>query len=581
VGLQLRLLERLLDGMFPFIMWIWATFLGGGLFVGIVLALATNGWTALADWKVVSLVLAHPVESGSVGAILLCMLLVLTFASWGAHRQDVARRLRSGLVTSRVRDLQLDDIRFKLGPNPQAFYFERPDPMARACEALRRAAVGGAGGPIGLIIVGMPMVGKTRLAIEALRRTLPMFELLVWPPRDAAPSLDAIEGFRGQRVALLLDDLQESARREEAAFVLAAVARLRQVCKRLVVVATSRAGNDNLLTQREFGALLPRLSRVDLKRMDPASDEAIQFLLEASDKASEPHVESFDGTPGSVLLDLERRTTQLRNLPSDAQCILKALALLRSAEVESFPEVRVRRVARVVFDLPEVSSRWDKALARLLDDEWVVLRPAARGRQRTLRIFTDAYLDKCVAAIYPLQGKSMEDDFPLLQGALGAAPPDSEALFSLGDALRHSEPPATAPALACIQIGLAALNKRHDPDLWARGQTSLGLTYAKHMDGDHVDNLKAALRAFSEALDVNTQKMDPVAWAETTYNRALARSKLAQAFARDNMAACTQEQAAALTELESALAVFRTVALPDNVNGVEEAIRFVQAIECR
>ena len=129
--------------------------------------------------------------------------------------------------------------------------------------------------------------------------------------------------------------------------------KLRGVCKPLLVVATSRADSDQDAVTRDFGGLLELLARVEMQPMTTGGAEADGFLNTMRAAGAELHLNSFDGTPGSALLDLQRRTDQLGDpaFPRAALATLKALALLRRARTYDYPEERVRRVATGVFGL--------------------------------------------------------------------------------------------------------------------------------------------------------------------------------------------------------------------------------------
>jgi hypothetical protein len=146
--------------------------------------------------------------------------------------------------------------------------------------------------------------------LEALLCEAPAFQLLVWPHRAVAPPPWTLERFRGQRVALLLDDLHEFANPTEAALVLAAAEKLQSVCARLIVVATCRAGTDCDAVERDFAVLLQRLTPLVVEPMERESAESAAFVSRMKEAQVELHLRSFDGTPGSALPDLDRRTLQ-------------------------------------------------------------------------------------------------------------------------------------------------------------------------------------------------------------------------------------------------------------------------------
>ncbi len=434
-----------------------------------------------------------------------------------------------------MRQLQLSD--FKLGANPSTAYFERAT-FEAAREWLREAATGMKGaigvkgakklgdGRLRVIVFGLPLVGKTRLVLEALQCEAPVFQLLVWPHRAVAPPPWTLERFRGQRVALLLDDLHEFANPTEAALVLAAAEKLQSVCERLIVVATCRAGTDHDAVERDFAVLLQRLTPLVVEPMERESAESAAFVNRMKEAQVELHLESFDGTPGSALLDLDRRTLQLRDdaFPRDAQAILKALALLRGATVYVYPERRVRRVAVAVFQQATAPSAWADALSYLVRHGWVRLERADAAGESGLAVPADAYLDRCVGALYPLPGRQLADDYPALHAALSAPPADADAdaLFLLAEALRKDPLGNKAAqgelALACVKAGLAVLDSAREPEQWAIGQGTLGNAYTDRIRGERAENLETAIAAHKQALTVYTRAAFPIQWAMTHNN---------------------------------------------------------------
>lgn len=416
--------------------------------------------------------------------------------------------------------VQLGDPLLKQGRRPVGEYF------TRACfdevrEALRLAAGDGGGGAV---LFGPPMVGKTRMALEALRHEAADFLLLPWPRHEFAPA--ALEAFRGRRVALLLDDLHELTYQHEVGRILAALRRLLASAARLVVVATSRSGVDEAATHQHYDGLIESLGLrvVHLTPMSRADAEAEQFFafvrqLAAREPARQLTVDAFDGTPGSVLLGLERRTTQLRSprFPSAAKAILKAIALLRAASVYEYPESRVRRVAERVFEL--APAAWSDALDYLVGAGWVSLDEGDLRGESRLYLPSDAYLDVCLAesGAYPRSNRRITSDFPKVGEALSQAPIDSEALFALGRAIAHAQGDISVKwnelGVNCVLRGLAPLDPARDPVLWARGQQILGRSYWKRWEGDEAENLRLAAAALEAAAGILTRESHPVDWA--------------------------------------------------------------------
>lgn len=458
--------------------------------------------------------------------------------------------------------LDLSDPILKQGRRPAREYFARAQ-YAAVRAALREAVAKRYGG---LAFFGPPMVGKTRMALEALRCECPDFLVLPWPRQEFA--LSALQVYGGCDVVLLLDDLHELTGQYEAGRVVDGVRRLRHLASGLLVVMTSRTGVDAAATHQRYDGLIEALdlTPVNLVPMGADDAEAMRFLgfvraLAESDPERRLSLDTFDGTPGSVLLGLDRRTTQLRatSFPGAAKAILRALALLRTADIHEYPEVRVRRVAEAVFDLPV--NTWTSALDYLIDEGWVALGDGDRQGESQLQVPSDAYVDVCLvdAGIYPRSGRKATSDFPRLYAALCTLPIDVPALFALSSAIYMSRGDRTRSwselGFRSAQTGLAAVDERRDPILWARGQHILGLSYFQRWEGEQESNTRQAEVALRAAARVLTRERHPADWAAN--QRALA---IAMSTGYSNPTDEMIEES--LTSLEACLHVFTREAFP-------------------
>ncbi len=418
-----------------------------------------------------------------------------------------------------MRNIRLDDVLLKQGPHPVQAYFERSI-WSDVRVALRAACRQGQGG---IVLYGPPMVGKTRMALEALRHEAGNFVLFPWPLVALDPA--QLLPLRHQRVILFLDDIQELVRRQVMGDVVVAVHTLQQIAQATIIVATCRSGGDQESVLREFGTLIEQLMAFDLKPMARESAEWVSFyhFLDAV-RQQEPNRQiaatQFDGTPGSVFLGLGRRTRQLRGdarFPAGAKAILKALALLRAAAIYEYPEARVRRVVEGVF---QIQGSWVSDLDYLLQHDWIHLERSPHLSDKQMHVPTDAYLDTCLpdAGIYPQPGLRVQDDLLALVPVLAGDPPDVHALFRLSRALYFEDQGHRAAlmegALTAAQAGLAVLAADDDPQLWGEGYLALGRAYWLRTQGQRADNLERALAALRSAEEAFPYERFPYEWAE-------------------------------------------------------------------
>ncbi len=68
----------------------------------------------------------------------------------------------------------------------------------------------------GLLVMGAPMAGKTRLAYQTMRELAPDWLTLIWTRGLTAADLPTPDTLTGQRIILFLDDLQQYAESESS-----------------------------------------------------------------------------------------------------------------------------------------------------------------------------------------------------------------------------------------------------------------------------------------------------------------------------------------------------------------------------
>lgn len=152
---------------------------------------------------------------------------------------------------------------------------------------------------MGICIVGRPTLGKARLAWEAMCAELTGWNLARWFPNPSTPF--DFPAQRSRRVVLGIDDAQEYASNPNEAITLNSLPEVfRKVDARLVIILTSRDGDDWDNARIALGKLLERLTPVFLTEISDTQADQLAALLK--DAGAEVQRDRFDKAPGSLLL---------------------------------------------------------------------------------------------------------------------------------------------------------------------------------------------------------------------------------------------------------------------------------------
>ncbi|HEY7833976.1 MAG TPA: hypothetical protein VIG30_10435, partial [Ktedonobacterales bacterium] len=170
---------RALSLVWLFLSWLLVGFVILGIGVGVLQSLVINGNTGLPDPSqvaIIKVIVADPLAADAVAGVLVLLALIARrahFAHLGAQQRRTAG---AALNLKRVDQLDPDVyvpryVRAVYQARRDADSGAADDDLARA--TLRAAAEGAAGAPWGICVFGRPTQGKTRLAWEAMRATLP------------------------------------------------------------------------------------------------------------------------------------------------------------------------------------------------------------------------------------------------------------------------------------------------------------------------------------------------------------------------------------------------------------------------
>src|SRR5258708_10957188 len=300
----------------------------------------------------------------------------------------------------------------------------------------------------GILIVGESNSGKTRLAFETMKRTLPNWPVLRRAPSytmDHALTLDAINS---KHLIIFIDDLQEYVSIQDPAQIAnnlyvvtlrSMLENMLQHMQRVVIVATCRI-EDKSTVQAVLNLLFVQLEVITIPTFssdiqNPLAKEIIsEFRKKGKEKIEERY---WDGTLGSLVLGLSTKNSQYLNLANSyplSTVVLKAMKLLNIATIGEHTKRRVQAVCAGVFGKEDLlkQDQWRESVDRLTSLQFITVED--NGGKLVIR--KDIYFAKVVTN-YPLdnQPDQIEQDFEIL-GRVLAELEDSTALNDLSRALR-------------------------------------------------------------------------------------------------------------------------------------------------
>jgi tetratricopeptide (TPR) repeat protein len=417
---------------------------------------------------------------------------------------------------------------FKLGDTTAAKfpYVITPiqDIYSNASQAISDACEKTGSAKRGILILGEANAGKTRLAFEVLRKTLPNWLVLRWGPAYTIDNAPPAEFLHNKHIVIFIDDLQDYVATQipldpRVTILRTLLETLTQFAQDLVIIATCRS-EDILRAQTTLNWLFVQLTSIVLPsfKRDARDQQAAQAIAEFQ-KRGTIHLKDWDGTLGSLVLGLSAKNSQylvLANEHNPAATVLKAMKLLMRALVMEHTEQRIRIVCSGVFgerELYENERVWREAVAQLTRLQFATIDYDAGA----LVIRKDTYFEKVVTD-YPEynQPKQVEQDFTQLQKVLVESR-DAEALSDLS---------ITLALLKNEKEAMAAINH-----VLAIDPSSESGWNIKSMVCELLGQSEEARTAHNHALELNRLNIRP--WQNSWFDRFTEQARKALSLAQE------------------------------------------------
>jgi len=397
------------------------------------------------------------------------------FQAWTTAR--AARRLAqresvSGFSAPLILAHDIDPRRCKLGDDEAALFPFQTEPIREAYDAAMSAVLDAAnrsGPKSGILIMGEANSGKTRLALHILMRTLPDWLVLRWDPAYTTMHIPPAATLKGQRVAIMIDDLHDYAAPNptrarawaiDALSMIDRAASLRamrdivyQEAAQVITFATCRS-EEHSSSEAQFGRLFEELSVVDLPQLGRYPSDLQAAIVETFKRLGARHTVEWDGTLGSLVLGLSRKRAEYKELLQRGDlsvCILHAMKLLQETGTSTHTYRRLREICAQVFGerrLRDEEGVWRVAVEDLLRLQFVTItvsptsHPTAAGNDEpSLLIRNDTYFDHVIVD-YP-RPSQLDADLLRLEDVYVSLE-DAAALLALADSILRRGPTKTA-----------------------------------------------------------------------------------------------------------------------------------------
>ncbi len=337
-----------------------------------------------------------------------------------------------------------------------------------------------------ILIIGKPKIGKTRTAYEAISK---IKNFVVIKPKPIDYDLKEIKfpPFINKHVILFLDDLQRFADKN----VEGTIDIFKRESEQLIIIATCRTGEELDFVKENILSLHREFDVLELEEINYG--EAVKLIDEIKKENSDfKFNEQFDGTPGSITLDLDDIKARYRN-SGDGKVIIKAIKLLRAGNSYIYDESIIKEICRHIFEVSDEKLRrhsWDETITRLVENNIITIY------NDIIDIYS-SYLDCCVNDYDPQK----EDLLKLLD--IFTKHKDTRRIIYLGDGFAKKRD--YTQARDCFREALAInlqLASAHSHLGYAL--TKLGELEEAHADYRYAKSLyKQAINEFEAAIKLS------------------------------------------------------------------------------
>ncbi len=210
----------------------------------------------------------------------------------------------------------------------------------------------------GVVLLGVPLIGKTRFAFEALKRLGGYHVLTLTADKQDISAIKVPRSYLlfKPRLILFLDDLQ---RYIEKFSLLDLHRHLGKQSHSLTILSTCRSGDefDAVKNDQYFGPFINHyLEKVYVEELSREEEKALAAHLNRDWSET-----AYNGTPGSIVFNLEGMLLRLRASSDEVRTIMRSLYLVHEAGIQTYRVGLAERVAEKIYRLMSDRIRFENA----------------------------------------------------------------------------------------------------------------------------------------------------------------------------------------------------------------------------
>ncbi|MFP4459218.1 MAG: protein kinase domain-containing protein [Candidatus Zixiibacteriota bacterium] len=236
-----------------------------------------------------------------------------------------------------------------------------------------------------VLCIGRPASGKTRnimQALESLKRTHSQWQLII-PKAVEMEQISKIDNYIDTGNCFIVwDDLDQFIPYSDIGAVFN---RIENIVEKMILLGTLRSGDEFLsveTTRTDWFYFFD--TRVYLKDLTDSQAVSLAKNIDAKSTAS------FDGTPGSIVLDLSKVKARYNGLTNPNRGILKAMKMLHIIGIRNFKRNLLQKLANSFFGCNLDGSNISETMHSLIDNAFV------KRENDNYRFYHSTYAEKVI-----------------------------------------------------------------------------------------------------------------------------------------------------------------------------------------